>query len=388
MPPLVGLGSAALVVWTYAAFPAVVLARAVARPRPVRADDVVPTVSVLIAAHDEVAAIGAKLDNVLAADYDPARLEVVVAADGCTDGTQDVVRSFADRGVRLLALPRVGKARALDAALAACSGDVVVFSDANSMLAPDALRRLVRPFADPDVGGVAGDQRYLPAGERPSVAGDGERAYWSLDRMLKSAESRGGSVVSATGALYAVRRELVPAVREGVTDDFWVSTGVVAGGHRLVFEPSAQVFEPVADEVGLEYGRKVRVMTRGLRGVLGRRALLDPRAHGFYAVQLVTHKLLRRLMVVPLGLLLLDCLVRSRRSRPYALAVGAQVVLHGSGALGVLLDRRGRCPRVLAVPAYFALVNAASARALLNLATGTRIDRWEPQRPPAVRPSP
>src|SRR5690606_12620551 len=132
--------------------------------------------------------------------------------------------------VQVLDLPRIGKAAALNAAVAEASGEVLVFTDANSMLEPLALRRLVAPFADASVGGVAGNQAYSGSGH-----GAGERAHWDLDRLLKEAESTAGSVVSATGALYAVRRELFQPVVEGVTDDFYVSTGVVEAGRRLVF---------------------------------------------------------------------------------------------------------------------------------------------------------
>jgi cellulose synthase/poly-beta-1,6-N-acetylglucosamine synthase-like glycosyltransferase len=372
----------ATIAYTYVGFPLLVLARAALRPRPVASGDVRPAVSVVIAAHDEESAIGRKLESVLAADYPADRREVVVASDGSTDGTEAVVRRFADRGVRLVALPRVGKAAALDAAVAASSGDVVVFTDANSTFAADALTAIVRPFADPDVGGVAGDQRYRSGTDDAPVAG-GERSYWSFDRLLKEAESRAGNVISATGALYAVRRELVGPVAVGVTDDFATSTAVIAAGRRLVFAPDAAAYEPVATSGGAEFGRKVRVMTRGLRGVALRRALLDPRRSGFYALQLLSHKVLRRLMAVPLLGLFLGSARLWRRGPLYRLATVGQVAFYGVGAVGLASGGRvrGRVGKLIALPAYFCLVNAASLKACWNLATGRRIDRWEPERP-------
>lgn len=383
MPPSLLLGIL-IVTWTYVVFPLVTLGRAALRPRPVQMGDACPPLSVVIAAHNEVVALADKLENVLGSDYDPDLLEVIVATDGCTDGTTDVVRRYADRGVTLVELPRVGKAGALNAAVARATGAVIVYSDANSMLAPSALRRLVRPFSDPDVGGVAGDQRYLTADDGPHTAdgrlsGSGERSYWSFDRVIKVAESRAGNVISATGALYAVRRELVEEVRDGVTDDFWISTGVIAQGRRLVFEPTARVYEPVADDTKVEFGRKVRVITRGLRGVQGRRALLHPR-HGYYAVQLASHKLLRRLMVFPLVMMYVESVVRCRQGPAYRAAAWGQTVVYGAGAVGALMERRASSPRVLALPAYFCFVNWACARAVWNVVTGRHIDRWEPQR--------
>jgi cellulose synthase/poly-beta-1,6-N-acetylglucosamine synthase-like glycosyltransferase len=376
-------GAVAVLAYTYAGFPLLVLARAAVRPRPYRTGDVRPPVSVLIAAHNEATAIGPKLESVLAAAYPGGRREVIVASDGSDDGTEEVVRRYEDRGVRLLALPRVGKAAALNRAIAVATGEVLVFTDANSALEPDAVTALVRPFADPTVGGVAGDQRYRRRGDEAAVTG-GERRYWDFDRLLKVAESRAGNAISATGALYAVRRELVGEVPEGVTDDFATSTGVIAAGARLVFAPDAVAWEPVAASGEVEFGRKVRVMTRGLRGVLVRRELLDVRRHGFYAVQLASHKVLRRLMVVPLAVLAVASPALWRRGRLYRLATVGQVLFYGAGAAGLLAGssgrRRGR-GRLLAIPAFFCLVNAASVKACWNLVTGRRIDRWEPQRP-------
>jgi cellulose synthase/poly-beta-1,6-N-acetylglucosamine synthase-like glycosyltransferase len=376
-------GAVAVLAYTYAGFPLLVLARAAVRPRPYRTGDVRPPVSVLIAAHNEATAIGPKLESVLAAAYPGGRREVIVASDGSDDGTEEVVRRYEDRGVRLLALPRVGKAAALNRAIAVATGEVLVFTDANSALEPDAVTALVRPFADPTVGGVAGDQRYRRRGDEAAVTG-GERRYWDFDRLLKVAESRAGNAISATGALYAVRRELVGEVPEGVTDDFATSTGVIAAGARLVFAPDAVAWEPVAASGEVEFGRKVRVMTRGLRGVLVRRELLDVRRHGFYTVQLVSHKVLRRLMVVPLAVLAVASPALWRRGRLYRLATVGQVLFYGAGAAGLLAGssgrRRGR-GRLLAIPAFFCLVNAASVKACWNLVTGRRIDRWEPQRP-------
>jgi cellulose synthase/poly-beta-1,6-N-acetylglucosamine synthase-like glycosyltransferase len=311
----------ALVAYTYVGFPALLLARARLRPRPHRTADITPPVSIIIAAHDEAASIGPRVDNLLALDYPGDCLEIVIASDGSTDGTVEAARR-SDPRVRVLDLPRTGKATALNTAVAAATGEILVFSDANTSYAPDAVRRLVRSFVDPEVGGVAGNQVYLsshgstgPIDPAAATAvGVGERSYWDFDRTVKDAESLGGSVISATGAIYAIRRELFVEVPDGVTDDFVTSTRVIAAGRRLVFEPDAVALEPVAGSSAREYRRKVRIMTRGLRGVAVARGLLDPRRTGFYAVQLLTHKVLRRLMAIPL-LVIGVTTGRSTRSR-------------------------------------------------------------------------
>jgi cellulose synthase/poly-beta-1,6-N-acetylglucosamine synthase-like glycosyltransferase len=369
-----------LVGYTYALFPGLVLLRARLRPRPHVSAPITPPVSVIVAARNEARSIGAKLDNLLNLDYPQDRLQVVVAADGCDDGTDAAAHARGDGRVRVLSLPRVGKASALNAAVGVATGEILVFSDANSLYARDAVRALVAPFADPDVGAVAGDQRYLADHAEAAVAA-GERLYWDLDRAIKRAESRGGNAVSATGAIYAVRRALFSRVPPGVTDDFATSTAVIAHGKRLVFAPEAIAFEPVARSGGDEFARKVRVMTRGLNAVVARHELLDPRRYGFYALQLLSHKVLRRLMALPLAALALTAAVEARRSRAFRALAAAQGVLYGLGTAGLLLRRGGGWrSRVVALPAYFCLVNGASLAALWNVVRRREIDRWEPRR--------
>jgi cellulose synthase/poly-beta-1,6-N-acetylglucosamine synthase-like glycosyltransferase len=169
-------GAAALIVYTYVLFPALVFLRGLLFRRPYKTAEITPYVSMIIAAHNEAASIGAKLDNILSLDYPHDRLEVVVASDGSNDGTDTIVRGYAARGVKLLSLPRQGKAPALNAAVAASAGEILVFSDANSMYAPSAIRALVQPFADPEVGGVAGNQCYLPKQAAAGMASDGDHS--------------------------------------------------------------------------------------------------------------------------------------------------------------------------------------------------------------------
>jgi cellulose synthase/poly-beta-1,6-N-acetylglucosamine synthase-like glycosyltransferase len=371
-------GAASLVTYTYVGFPTLVLARGAFRPRLHRQSAITPSVSVVIAARNEAAVIAAKLDNLLHLDYPPGCLEVIVASDGSEDGTVAQARASGDARVEVLELTRLGKAGALNAAACRARGAVLVFTDANSMLAHDALRALVAPMADGRVGGVAGDQRYQDG----AGAASGERGYWNFDRLLKRAESRGGNVISATGALYAVRRELFQPVPDGVTDDFAVSTSVICQGQRLVFAAGAVAYEPVGASSDAEFARKVRIMTRGLNAVLLRRELLNPRRHGFYAIQLLSHKLLRRLMAPPLIVLGATGASLARRGTVYRAVAAAEGAVLCLGAAGLMLERRRLVGRLLALPAYFCMVNLASLKAAANVLRGCRVERWEPRREP------
>jgi len=377
-----------LIAYTLAGFPLLVLLRGALMHHPVQSGEETPTVSVVVAAHNEVDQIGQRLENLLSLDYPPGQLQIIVASDGSDDGTPAVAAAVARRGggarVAVLDLPRVGKAAALNAAVEKAAGEVLVMTDANSVFSEQAIRALVRPLADPRVGGVAGDQRYAA---NPSEAGiaRGERSYWDFDRLLKEAESRAGNVISATGAIYAIRRSLFVPVRPDVTDDFYESTGVIEQGKRLVFAPDAVAFEPVSTATGAEFGRKVRIMTRGLRGVLARRRLLNPFRYGFYAVQLASHKLLRRQMALPLMLLLGSSIALWGRGPAFAALAIAQAALYAAGALGIALQGTviGRNP-LLAIPAFFCLVSAASVVATWNVIRGRRIERWQPRRSGSV----
>jgi cellulose synthase/poly-beta-1,6-N-acetylglucosamine synthase-like glycosyltransferase len=331
----------------------------------------------IIAAYNEGAVIAKKLDNTFALNYPREQMEVVVASDGSDDGTNDLVAGYGAPEVRLLALPRQGKNRTLNDAVAAATGDILVFSDADSMLAPDALRHLVAPFADPEVGGVGGDFHY--ASDRGE--GEGERTYWSFDRTLKQLQSRAGSITSATGQIYAMRQSLFKPLPLGVTDDFFTSIQVPAAHRRLVFEPQALAYGPVAASSKAEFRRKVRVMTAGLRGVWMVRHVLNPFEYGFFAIQLWSHKVLRRLMVLPLIVLCASALVLWPFGWLYQLAAIGQLGLHGAGLLGFLLrkTRLGQS-KVLSLPFFFDMVNAAAIVALVNLFRGERYDIWVPQR--------
>jgi cellulose synthase/poly-beta-1,6-N-acetylglucosamine synthase-like glycosyltransferase len=377
--------AAGLIAFTYAGFPLLLFLRGRALPRPHATADHTPRVSLIIAAYNEAHSIGDKLANVAALDYPHDRLEVIVASDGSNDGTDEVVRQ-AGGAVRLLSLPRRGKASALNDAVAASTGEILVFSDANSLYTPDALRHLVRPFADPQVGGVAGNQRYQ-AGRGAEGSGEGEVRYWQFDRALKSAEGSAGNTISATGAIYAIRRELFIAVPDGVTDDFITSTRVIAQGRRLVFAPNAIALEPVSSTSDVEFGRKVRIMTRGFRGVVMMRELLDPFRHGFYAVQLLWHKVLRRLMVFPLIVVLVLNPFLLGAGAFYRWTMAAQALFYGAALARLVLrnTRWGRL-RLLEIPFFFCLVNGAALVATWNVVRGHRIDRWEPKRPAQAEP--
>jgi hypothetical protein len=371
--------SVAVVIYATLGWPLALALRALfPAPAPRPASTAWPRVSYLIVAHNERAQVDAKLANTDALDYPADRLEVIFASDGSDDGTDARVAELwraAPEGPQraLLSLPRIGKNAALNAAAAAATGEVLVFSDADSHLAPDAVQRLVAPLLDPTIGAVGGDFRYAGAG------GEGERAYWSFDRLWKRLECRAGSMTSATGQIYAIRAGLFQPVPDGVTDDFFVSTGAVAAGQRLWFAEDAVATGPVAPSARAEFGRKVRVTGRGLASVWERRALLDPRRHGFFALQLFTHKVLRRALGLPVAIAFVSAAALGPIDPYYAAAAAVQGLVHAAALAGWCLRGRGAA-RALEIPLYLDVVLLAGVLAMLDFARGRRHLTWVPQR--------
>lgn len=372
--------SLALIGYTYVLFPLWVALRGRLAARPFQKVAILPRLSLVASVYNEEDVLAHKLENITALDYPVARLEVILASDGSSDGSNALLAAYSRPNYKFLPLGRVGKAEALNAAIAQAGGEILVFSDANSIYRPDALRRLVQPFADPQVGAVAGNQVYVKT-RRASLSHQGESSYWNFDRLLKVYQSAAGSVTSATGSIYAIRRELVEPVIEGVTDDFYTSTAAIVRGKRLVFEPEAVSYEPPAGESGKEFRRKVRIITRGLRAVQARKALLNPFRYGFYAVQLFSHKVLRRLVVFPLLVLLVSAGLLWNAGWLYRLAFIGQAAFYALAVAGAALrNSRSRAAKLLTLPFFFCLVNAASLLAAVNVLRGESIAHWEPQR--------
>jgi len=394
--------SVAFVLWAYAGFPLVLALRALRPGRRPETGGELPFVSYVVVVYNERAVIDAKLANIEAIEYPRDRLQVLVVSDGSDDGTDERVLAHAGpTPVQLIALPRLGKNAALNAGVAEARHEVLVFSDADSMLEPGALKHLVAPLSDESIGGVAGDYHYTGAAEGTSDEGEGERTYWSVDRVWKQLECHRGSVTSATGQIYAIRRAYFTPVPDGVTDDFFVSTGVMAHGRRLYFEPAARASGPVAASTEAEFRRKVRMMGRGLSSVWQRRTLLDARTTGFYAIQLFSHKVMRRLVGLPLIGLFISAPLLAWGHSPtwlfssaptvetlYVVAAVGQLAFHALALVGWIARRHrlGQLP-LFSLPLFFDMVNLCGLLALSDFLRGRQNRGWVPHRPVANAPA-
>lgn len=342
---------------------------------------ITPKMTLIIAAYNEESSIADRLENALELDYPKDALEIIVASDGSSDNTDRIVTDYADRGVKLVKLPRRGKIHALTDAVLHATGEVLVFSDANSFYERMALRELIANFADPEVGGVCGNTIYSRE-EHSDSCSQGETLYWEYDKWLKQVESATGSIISADGTIYAVRRELYrPGNDFAVTDDFAISTGVIEQGFRLVFEQEARAYEYAVPVAKREFSRKVRIMTRGLRGVISRKNLFNPFRYGFYSIILFTHKVLRRLVFIMLITLCVSNLFLLSSSTFFASFAMLQLIFYILAGVGYLLHSRdlGKS-RILYIPFFYCMANLAALIAVKNVLQGQKIEQWEPQR--------
>ena len=373
--------AAGSLLYAYAGFPALVAAVGWLRRREVNKKPITPSVSLIIAAYNEEENIGERLQNALALDYPQEALEIIVASDGSTDRTETIVGRYTDHRVRLLRLPRRGKISALNAAVAQAQGEILVFSDANSMYDRQALRKLTQNFADAEVGGVVGNTAYTISPDSESSS-RGENLYLNYDSWLKQLESFSGSVISAHGGIYGIRRELyMPVPDPAVSDDFAISTAVIEQGRRLVFESQARSYEAAVPTAGREFRRRTRLMTRGLRVLLLRKRLLNPFRYGFYSLVLFSHKVLRGFLAVALLILFASSLALISSGVLYSVAAAAQVILYGAAGAGYLLrqTRLGH-RKCLYIPFFYCMGNAAALVAVAKLMLGERIALWQPQR--------
>src|SRR5947209_2209427 len=318
------LGVAALF-YTHAGYPVLLVIVSRLRPRPVRKADLNPGVSVIITAYNEERDLAAKLENTLALDYDPERLEVIVASDCSTDRTDEIARTFAPRGVRLHRQPeRLGKTAAQNEAVARSRGEVILFSDATTMYSPDVLRVMMPNFADPSVGCVAGRLVYVDPAQ--SAVGRGARSYWGYETFLKRHESRACSLIGASGCLYAVRRSAYVPLYHEACSDFIICTKMVEQGLRAVYERDAVCTEETNRRSDNELKMRVRVIAQTFTDLWRHRAMLNPFRSGFFAVQLFSHKVMRYFVPFFLVGTLFSSSALAPQSRVYLIIFIAQFV--------------------------------------------------------------
>jgi glycosyltransferase involved in cell wall biosynthesis len=367
--------SVALVAYTYVGYPLVLWALTRIRAREARRQAITPSVSIIVAARNEADKIRRKIEHSLALDYPADRLEILVASDASDDGTDDIVREYAARGVRLVRSPRRnGKEHAQGLALAVAQGEIVVMTDAATVLEPAALRALVANFADPSIGAVSSEDLVLDAEGNPTAEG----VYVKYEMWVRRLESRFHSLVGLSGSCFAIRRELCARWPSELASDFMAALHAARGGRRAVADPATRGRFVAVSTVQAERRRKVRTFLRGITVLMANLDLLNPFRYGRFAFQLASHKLLR--FVAPL--LLVIALVSSALAwnDPLLRALfGLQVAFYLAGAVGGQIPVVQR-QAVVRIAHFFTLVQWAMLLAWGKYALGQQQTTWEPSK--------
>ncbi|HEX3101800.1 MAG TPA: glycosyltransferase family 2 protein, partial [Pyrinomonadaceae bacterium] len=332
-----------------------------------------------ITAFNEEAAIHGKLQNTLEIDYPADKLEILVASDGSTDRTDEIVKEYADKGIKLFRQEgRVGKTMTQNNAVEQATGEIILFSDATTLYNKDVFRSILPPFADDSVGCVAGRLVYVD--EDQSTVGTGARSYWNYETFLKIAESRACSLIGASGCLYAVRKSAYEPMYPEACSDFLICTSIFRKGLRSVFAPNAVCYEHTNRVATDELRMRVRVISQTFTDLWRNRDMFNPLKSGFFAVELISHKVLR--YAVPFILLALFVANLMLAGAPifYDLLLVIQISFYTLAVAGWVLERIGMRLSVLAMPLYFVLANLASVLAFYKFLRGETFTRWEPIR--------
>jgi GT2 family glycosyltransferase len=367
----------ALIAYAYVGYPCALVVLANVRRRVTRKGPSTPAVSFIITAHNEEARIAQKIENTLAQDYPSSRWEIIVASDSSTDETDRIASAFAPRVTLVRAPERRGKEAAQRLAIETASGDILVFSDVATALAPDAVRTIVSNFADPSVGCVSSVDRFVD-GEGHAA---GEGAYVRYEMFLRLLESRVNSLVGLSGSFFAARRDVCARWAPNRQSDFSTLLRAVEQGYRGVLDPQSVGYYHSLDDPSREFARKVRTVVRGLSVVAANVHLLNPVRFGLFAWQLASHKVCRWL--VPFGMIvaLLTNAALAQTSPLYLALFGAQIGFYAAALAGLR-----RPSRILRIPSYFVTANLAVLTAWLRFARGERMVTWRPSERTAALP--
>jgi len=363
--------SVAFPVYTYIGYPVLLLLLRALIKRKISKRDIEPFVSLVIPAYNEARCIERKIHNTLELDYPPAKLEIIVASDGSKDATAELAGSLADgERVVVFAYPRNrGKIAILNDSVPRARGEVIVFSDAAALLPKDALRKLIRNFADPKVGAVSG--KYMVIRPDQAATGQSEDVYWKYETFLKVQESELSSTLGAHGHLHAIRKDLYPFPAPGtINDDYIIPVSVLAKGYRAVYEPEAIVYEEAVEMAG--FGRRIRIMAGNVQQIREIKGLLWP-LQPLPILFFLSHKVAR--LVVPFAMVAALIGNLLLLGNPFYLAtLTAQVLFYLLALAGIRLSLK---PKILMLPFYFSMVNVSTFFGIYHALTSRRRMAWK-----------
>lgn len=365
-----------LVFYTHLGYPLVLrLIIAVRGKKEVRKEAITPSLTLLIPAYNEAEVIGEKIENSLSLDYPKGKLQIIVTSDGSTDETDEIVKSYSDQGIVLIRNKRCGKISAINNAVPEAEGAIIVFSDAAEMYKPDALKQLVKNYADPEVGCVTGETRTVY--EADTSVGESVGSYWKFEYYLKQLEcAASGTTLGAAGAIYSVRKQLYPYPPNYIiADDLVIPLKVIEQGYRVISDSEAIAIERV-NQARVEFGRRVRNIAANYQALSYLDGFLNPFKRGLVALEFISHKFFRVLLpfftlaALIANLFLLDILF-------FKIVFVCQVLFYLSAALGWLFQLIGIKAKIIQFPHFFFIANLAALVGFFKYLFGTQKTAWK-----------
>jgi cellulose synthase/poly-beta-1,6-N-acetylglucosamine synthase-like glycosyltransferase len=372
-----------LIVYAYIGYPLFITIVSFLVRSNVVSRDIEPSISLIISAYNEEKDIAQKLDNTLALDYPKDKLEIIVVSDGSTDATDSIVKRYEKNkeGVPVIlhrVEGRLGKTAAQNSAVKICHGDVIVFSDAASLYDRNAIRALARNYADPTIGAVSGMYKYI--NKAGASVGFATIVFWNIENFIKSRQTKVKTVTGCCGCIYSVRKDLYTELPPNIISDLVEPLTILKKGYRIVFEPAALAFEETTEKPKDEFKMRVRVIVRGMNGLLYMRSLLNPFKNTFVAFQLISHKVLRWLVPIFCLFNLGANISLAFESTFYQVTLLLQAAFYGMALAGLVLEKQGIRKKIFYLPLYFTIVNAASLVSMFKVFRGENIVVWQTQR--------
>ena len=379
---VITLLSLCIIFYVYFGYPLLLkLLSALLKPKATRQDEMLtPEVSLIISCYNEVDVVKEKIENSLAIDYPKNKLKIIIVSDGSEDGTDEIAKQYSAEGIVLIRQEgRLGKTSAINLAMEEVTSEVVVFSDANAMYETDAIKKLVRNFADETVGYVVGAALYTDG--KTSAAAASEDIYWRYEIKLKILESKLHSVVGGDGAIYAIRRDLFIELDAKDINDFVNPLQIIAQGYRGVFDHEANCLEETAGDFTKEAKRKQRIVNRSFRGLMKVKEVLNPFKFGFFSLEVISHKLLRWLIPFFIVCFALGSLFLSYENiLPFQIITLLGIIFLWLAQVGLLKSRNTHSSAIFFIPYYFLMVNYYSLLGVLTALAGNIQVTWSTPR--------
>lgn len=378
MIELVFLFSMTIILYTYFGYPLALYLISLIMNNKINKKNIEPEITFLITAYNEEKHIREKIENTLNLDYPREKLEIIVASDASSDETDEIVNDYKNKGVILYRVEgRVGKTEVQNQAVKIAKGEIVIFSDADSMYDKFAITKIVRNFNDIKIGGVSGECRYINP-HKKSI-GFAVKIFWFYEIIIKKIQTKINTLTGVSGCIYAIRKELYVPLPKNIISDLVEPLKIFEKGYRVVYESKAIAYEKTRESSKKEFAMRVRVISRGMYGILNMKKLLNPFKYGLFSFQLFSHKVLRWIVsFFVISLFFSNFFLLGEKN--YNIIFTIQVIFYLFAFLGMIYGFLDKKIKIFSIPLYFCIVNCASIIAFLKTIKGIKITVWETER--------